>query len=66
MQHRAKQTPQNNNSILIISMIAAAIAIAFAIGEHRRANMVQYAANNNCSWHYNGTAYGDNRDYTCK
>lgn len=42
------------------------VAVVYAINTHRAAQLASYAATNNCTWHYNGTAYGDNRDYTCK
>ena len=32
----------------------------------REARMNEYARNNNCTWHYTGTAYGDDRDLICK
>lgn len=66
MQHTTKTKNQSNTIILTICIIITAFAIAFAIGERRNANMVQYATANNCEWHATGTMYGDNRDYICK
>lgn len=42
------------------------VAVVYAINTHRAAQLASYAAANNCTWSYNGTAYGDSRDYTCK
>ena len=61
-----KQTHQNNRLVTIISLAIAFMAVVYAINTHRAAQLASYAAANNCTWHYNGTAYGDNRDYTCK
>lgn len=30
------------------------------------ARMERYAESNNCTWHYTGTMYGDDRDLICK
>ena len=61
------QTQQTNNRLVtIISIVIATVAVAYAVSAHRTVQMTNYAINNNCKWHYNGTAYGDNRDYTCK
>ena len=67
MNRTKKQTQQNNNRLItIISLIVALVAVAYAINTHRAAQLASYAAANNCTWSYNGTAYGDNRDYTCR
>lgn len=66
MNKAQKQTQQNNRLVTIISLAVALVAVVCAINTHRAAQLASYAAANNCTWHYNGTAYGDNRDYTCK
>lgn len=66
MNKAQKQTQQNNRLVTIISLIVALVAVVYAINTHRAAQLASYAATNNCTWHYNGTAYGDNRDYICK
>nr|DAI43541.1 MAG TPA: hypothetical protein [Caudoviricetes sp.] len=66
MNRTKKQTRQNNRLVTIISLIVALVAVVYAINTHRAAQLASYAATNNCTWSYNGTAYGDNRDYTCK
>lgn len=60
-----RQTQTANNTITIISVIVAIIAVAFAIGMYRSQVRTNYAINNNCEWRYNYTMYGDDRDYTC-
>lgn len=59
-------TNSSQPTIAVVAIIIALVAVAFAIGQYRTARMVAYAAENGCTWQYNGTAYGDNRDYTCK
>ena len=69
MRHYTKQTPVKNNRSLTFNLLCAAVAVfavAFAIGEHRTAQMTAYAAQNDCEWVYQGTWYGDDRDYICK
>lgn len=53
---------------LIISIVAIVSLLATYIGvQVKRANdLHEYAIANNCTWKYQGTAYGDNRDYICK
>lgn len=59
-------TNSSQPTIAVVAIIIALVAVAFAIGQYRTARMATYAAENRCTWQYNGTAYGDNRDYTCK
>lgn len=67
MQNRTKQTSTNKTTItIIICIVVTAFALSYAAGERKNALMVQYAAENDCAWQYNGTWYGDDRDYTCK
>ena len=66
MNRTKKQTRQNNRLVTIISLVVALIAVVYAINTHRAAQLASYAVANNCTWSYNGTAYGDSRDYTCK
>ena len=68
MYRPAKQTQQNKRSLTInvVCIVVAALSLAFAIGEHRTAQMTAYAAQNDCEWVYQGTWYGDDRDYICK
>lgn len=60
------KTSNRSLTINIILALVAVFSVAYAIGEHRTANMVAYAAQNDCEWVYQGTWYGDNRDYVCK
>lgn len=67
MHNYKKQTqPKKSLTFNVVCALVAVFAIAYAIGEHRTAEMVQYAAQNDCEWVYQGTWYGDSRDYTCK
>lgn len=69
MRHYTKQTQPKNNISLTISIVCAIVAVfavSFGIGEHRNAQMTAYAAQNDCEWVYQGTWYGDDRDYICK
>lgn len=61
-----KTTKTTTLTINVILALVAVFAVAFGIGEHRNAQMTAYAAQNNCEWVYQGTMYGDNRDYICK
>lgn len=53
--------------IVILAIIIALITV-FVVSKlnARDARMASYAENNNCTWHYTGTMYGDDRDLICK
>lgn len=60
----------NINHIKTIVIAILAIAVVLLLGVivnlKRANNLRQYAINNNCEWSWQGTAYGDSRDYICK
>lgn len=48
--------------LVIIGLLLGVIGLNL-----KRANdLREYALANNCVWSWNGTAYGDDRDYVCK
>lgn len=53
---------------LIIAGLILTIAVMLVAGaSEKKANELhEYATANNCTWVYQGTAYGDDRDYICK
>ena len=42
------------------------VALTIKIEDNREASRLAYAKANNCTWHYTGTFYGDDRDSVCK
>lgn len=42
------------------------VALGMMVEDRREANRQAYAKVHNCTWHYTGTFYGDNRDSICK
>ncbi len=56
-----------NKNIVIGVLACAVIVLAGVIVNIKRANDLRsYAVQNNCTWTYQGTMYGDDRDYICK
>lgn len=56
-----------NKNIIIAILAGAVVVLAGVIVNIKRANdLREYALANNCTWTYQGTAYGDDRDYVCK
>lgn len=53
---------------IIIGVLACAVLVlAGVIINFKKTNDLRnYAIANNCTWTYQGTMYGDNRDYVCK
>ena len=68
MRHYQKQkAPKKYQLTITAACFMLVIAfISIAVVDRRHTNMAQYATQNNCTWHYTGNLYGDNRDYTCK
>lgn len=56
---------KKQNKIIITSLLAIFTIVIFG-AIHRNAQMARYALNNGCTWQYQGTFYGDDRDYICK
>lgn len=56
------------NKKLAISILIAIIVILLGVivNLKRAYDLYNYAIANNCEWSWNGTHYGDDRDYVCK
>lgn len=62
-----KQQLKNNWEVMIMLVIALGmVALGMMVEDRREANRQAYAKAHNCTWHYTGTFYGDNRDSICK
>lgn len=62
--------PLNINRIKNIAIVILALIVVLLLGVilnlKRANNLREYAIANNCEWIYQGTYYGDDRDYICK
>lgn len=58
----------NDKRIAVIGFIVIISIVTFGIWIEckRNAEFEQYATAHNCKWVWQGTNYGDNRDYICK
>lgn len=54
------------NIVIVVLIVIAALMAAEIIGMKRAENLRTYAIANDCTWTWQGTAYGDDRDYVCK
>ena len=57
---------RKRNTYKVIAVVASAIALVatvYAINEHKAANMISYAAQHNCEWHYD---YYINKEPVCR
>lgn len=62
-----KQQLKNSWKVLVMLLITfGLVALTIKIEDNREANRLAYAKANNCTWHYTGTFYGDDRDSVCK
>lgn len=52
-------------AIVILSTVVV-VMLGAIIGLKRTLNRQGYAMANDCTWVWQGTAYGDDRDYICK
>lgn len=61
------QTKRDIAAFVIAGVVCVMlIMLGVIIGLKRTLRMTNYAMANDCTWHYQGTAYGDDRDYICK
>lgn len=53
---------------IVIAVVAGVIVLALGVGLNlkRAFDLRDYAIANNCEWTWQGTWYGDDRDYICK
>lgn len=63
---RIKQADKIKNVVIIVLLIMVAALLGAIVSLKRSANMQNYAIANDCTWTYQGTMYGDSRDYICK
>ena len=63
---RTNKTNKNRSIVVAILVAIGLVALAIKIEDSRTANRISYAKANNCTWHYTGTFYGDDRDSICK
>lgn len=54
------------NIAIVVLAITVAALLGAIVSLKRSADLQNYAVANNCTWTYQGTMYGDNRDYVCK
>ena len=63
---RTNKTNKNRSIAVAILVAIGLVALTIKIEDGRTANRIAYAKANNCTWHYTGTFYGDDRDSVCK
>lgn len=51
--------------VVVGTVCVIVLMLGEIIGLKRTIRMQNYAAQNNCVWIWQGTAYGDDRDYLC-
>lgn len=57
----------NLKNIVIVLLVVAVVVMLGVIRSLRQAySLREYAIANDCTWTWQGTAYGDDRDYVCK
>lgn len=67
LKQTLKQQLKNNWEVVMMLVIAfGMVALGIMVEDRREANCQAYAKTHNCTWHYTGTFYGDNRDSICK
>lgn len=61
------KTKNHTKNFVIAGLAFVVVLLLGVIVNLKRANDLRnYAIANDCSWTYQGTAYGDDRDYVCK
>lgn len=65
-----RRATNNNNNVKNFAIVILVITVGLLLGvimNLKRANdLHQYALVNDCKWSWQGTNYGDSRDYICK
>lgn len=64
--NKTNKTNKNRSIAVAILVAIGLVALTIKIEDSRNANRIAYAKANNCTWHYTGTLYGDDRDSVCK
>lgn len=57
-----------NKKNIIIAALGFVIVMLLIVGKNIKSeyDMKLYAVKNNCTWSYQGTMYGDDRDFICR
>lgn len=57
----------HKKSIIIAVLLAIiAILVCSIVNIKKAYSLREYSIQNDCTWTWNGTIYGDDRDYICK
>lgn len=54
------------NIVIVVLVAVIAILLGVVVNLKRAYSLREYAIANNCTWSWQGTTYGDDRDYICK
>ncbi len=57
---------KTKNIVIVILIIIVATLLGVIVNLKKAYDLRDYAITHNCTWTYQGTAYGDDRDYVCK
>ena len=59
---------QKDNKVAIVGVIVLTVMLLLGviINRERDAQFEQYALANDCEWVWQGTSYGDDRDFVCR
>ena len=65
---KIKETKMTKTTKIVIAVVAGVIVLALGVGLNlkRAFDLRDYAIANDCEWVWQGTWYGDDRDYICK
>lgn len=54
------------NIVIVVLIIAVVIMLGVIRSLKRAYSLREYAIANDCTWQWQGSVYGDDRDYVCK
>lgn len=54
------------NIVIAVLIVAVVIMLGVIRSLKQAYSLREYAITNNCTWQWQGTVYGDDRDYVCK
>lgn len=52
--------------VVAVLVVLGLVALVVIVNLKRAFDLHEYAIANDCAWTWQGTAYGDDRDYMCK
>lgn len=62
-----EQTIKDIKIFVVVGLVCVIVLLLGAVfGLKRQLRMQNYAIANDCTWTWNGSYYGDDRDYVCK